>query len=90
MYRALYPKDDIDRLYVARKEREVERGLISIGDWVDLSIQGLKNYIKKSKERLIKAANNSIENRSRDRKWEVKQLHVYFKQQTVEIVHDKT
>ena len=35
---------------------------------VDASIQGLKDYIRKSKERLIRAASNSIDNIRPDRK----------------------
>ena len=42
---ALHPRDDVDRLYVSRKERG--RGLTSIEDTVDASIQQLENYIKK-------------------------------------------
>ena len=37
MHKALHPRDDIDRLYVSRKERE--RGLTNIEDSVDASIQ---------------------------------------------------
>ena len=47
MHKALHPRDDIDRLYVSRKERE--RGPTSIEDSVDASIQRLEHYIKKSK-----------------------------------------
>ena len=46
---ALNPKDDIDRLYVSRKEGE--RGLTNIKNCVYVSLQGLEDYIKKSKER---------------------------------------
>ena len=53
--------------YVSRKEGG--RGLTSIEDCVDASIQGLEDYIEKSKERLIAAANNSIDNASS--KWKI-------------------
>ena len=43
--KALYPRDDIDKLCVSRKGG---RGLTKI-DCVDASIQGLEDYIKKSK-----------------------------------------
>ena len=43
MHKALYPRDDIDRLYVSRKEGD--RGLASIEDTVDASIQRLEDYI---------------------------------------------
>ena len=42
------------RLYVSGKGG---RGLTSIEDWVDASIRGFKECIKKSKERMISAAN---------------------------------
>ena len=46
-------------LHVSRKERG--RGLASIEDSVDASIRGFENYIKKRKERLITAVNNSAD-----------------------------
>ena len=45
MYKALHPGDDVDRLYVSRKEWG--RGLASIEDSVDASIQWLEDYIEK-------------------------------------------
>ena len=45
MLKALHPRDDVDILYVPRKERE--RGLASIEDCVDTSIQRLEGYIEK-------------------------------------------
>ena len=51
--KALHPRDDIDRLYVPRKEKG--RGLVSIEDYIDASLLGLENYIKKRKERSIPA-----------------------------------
>ena len=60
MQMALHPRDDIDGLYVSRKEGRKE--LISIKDYVDASIQKLGDYIKKRKEKLITAASNSTEN----------------------------
>ena len=80
MHKALHPRDDIDRLFVSRKEGG--RGLTSIKDCIDASIQGLKDYIKKSKERLITVATSSIDNiraNKKKRKWEEKQLYGYFK-----------
>ena len=78
MHKALHPRDDIDRLYVSRKEGR--RGLTSIKDSGDPSIPGLKDYIKKSKERLNTATSNSTGNIkihrtiTRKQKWEEKQL----------------
>ena len=45
MHEALYPRVDVDRLCVARKEGI--RGLTSIQDSVGASIQRLEDYIKK-------------------------------------------
>ena len=59
--KALHPRDDIDRLYVSRKERG--KALASIEDSVDASMQRLEDYIKKEcNERLIIATRNSIDN----------------------------
>ena len=44
MQKALHPRYDVDRLYVSR--REGGRGLASIEDSVDTSIQRLKDYIE--------------------------------------------
>ena len=44
LYKALHPRDDVDRLYVSRKEGG--RGLASIVDTVDGSIQRLEDYIE--------------------------------------------
>ena len=57
MYKVLHPKDDIDRLYVSRKEGG--RGLSSTEDNIDTYIQQLKDYIEKHRERLIKATRNN-------------------------------
>ena len=53
IHKALHPRDDIDRLYVSRKEGG--RGLASIEDSVDASLQRLKDYIQKHEEGLITA-----------------------------------
>ena len=95
MYKVLHPRDDIDRLYISRKE--VDRELTSIDDYVDASIQGLDKYIKNNRERSITTAYNSIGNISTSRKTtkttkqkcEEKQLYGYFKRQNGEFAHDK-
>ena len=56
MYNALHPRDDVDRLYVSRKEGG--RRLASIEDTVDSSIQWLEDYIEKHERRLITAIRN--------------------------------
>ena len=52
--KALHVRDDIERVYVSRKEGG--RGHASIEESVDTSIGGVEDYIKKSKERLITVA----------------------------------
>ena len=46
LHKALHPRDDVERLYVSRKEGG--RGLASIEDSVDASIQRLEDYIKRT------------------------------------------
>ena len=48
MNKALLHRDDVDRLYVSRKEQR--RILASIEDNVDASIQRLEDYIENTKE----------------------------------------
>ena len=50
MHKALHPRDNVDRLYVWIKEGG--RGLASIKDSIDESIQRLEDYIEKHKGRL--------------------------------------
>ena len=78
MHKALHPRNDIDRLYVSRKERG--RGLASIEGNADASIQRLEDYIEKHKRGLITAirndADNTIDDRmtiTRKQQWEEKQ-----------------
>ena len=75
MHKALQPRDNVDRLYVSRKEGG--RGLASIEDRVDASIQRLKDYIEKHERGLITAIRNdtnyTIDDRrtiTRKQKWE--------------------
>ena len=83
-HKALHPRDDIDRIYVSRKEGE--RGLTSIEDNVGVLIQQLEDKIKKSKERLITVASNSSNTirinrrttKTKQQKWEEKQSYGYF------------
>ena len=95
VHKALHPKDDVDRLYIPRKEGG--RGIGSIEDSVDTSIQQLEVYIEKHERRLITAirnkTDNTIDNRmtkTRKLKWEGKQLHGHFKQLINNISHNKT
>ena len=95
MHTALHPRDDVNRLYVPRKDGG--RGLASIEDSVDTSIQRLEDYIEKHERGLITAirnnTDNTIDNRmsiTRKQKWEGKLHYERFKRLINNISHDKT
>ena len=95
MHKALHPRDDVDRLYVSRKEGG--RGLASIEDNVDASIQRLENYIEKHERGLITIIRNDTHNTidermttTRKQKWEGKQLYWCFKRLINNISNQKT
>ena len=84
MHKVLHPRDDVDRLYVSRKQGG--RGLTSIEDTVDASIHRLEDYIEKHERGLITAIRNDTDNtvdermtKTRKQKWEGKQLYGCFK-----------
>ena len=93
MHKALHPRDDVDRLYVSRKEGG--RGIASMEDSVDVSIQQLEDCIQKHDGRLITAIrndNNTMDNRmtiTRKQKWDGKQLYGHFKRLINNISFDK-
>ena len=60
MHKELLPRDDVDRLYVSRKEGR--RGLTCIKDIIDTSIKRLEDYIEKRGERLITATRTNTDN----------------------------
>ena len=60
MHKALHQTDDFDTLYVSR--REGGRGLASIEDGVEASIQQLEDYREKRGGRLITATRNNTIN----------------------------
>ena len=77
MHRALHPRDDVGRLYVPRKEGG--RGLASIEDCIDTSIQRLEDYTEKHERGLITAIRNNTDNtidnrmiKTRKQNWEGK------------------
>ena len=95
MHKTLHPRDDVDRLYVSRKEGG--RGLANIEDSVDASIQRLKDYIQKHDGGLVTATRNDTENTmnnrmtiTRKQKWEGKQLYGRFKRLINNISNHKT
>ena len=92
MHKALHPRDDVDRLYVSRKEGG--RGLTSIEDSIDASIERLEDYIEKHEGGLITATRNNTDNTmanrmtiTRKQKWDEKQLYGRFKQLINNISH---
>ena len=95
MHKALHPRDDVDRLYVARKEGG--RGLANIEDTVNASIQRLEEYIEKHDRGLITTikndTNKTIDERmttNRKQKWEEKQHYGCFKRLINNISDQKT
>ena len=60
MHKASHPRDDVDRLYVSRKEGA--RGLANIEDNVHASIQ-LEDYIGNHEQRLIVSIRNNTDKR---------------------------
>ena len=95
IYKALHPREDVDRLYVPRKKGG--RGLASIEDCVDTSKYRLEDYIEKHERGLITAIRNDTDNTIDDRmtttrkqKWEKKQLYGRFKRPLINISHQKT
>ena len=59
-HKALNPRNDVDRLYVSR--REWGRRLACIKDSVDASIQRLEDYIEKHERWLITAIKKDTDN----------------------------
>ena len=95
MHKTLHPRDNVDRLYVSRKEGGRELAIIE--NSVDASIQRLEDYIEKHEGGLITATRNDIDNTmanrmtiTRKQKWEEKQLHGRFKRLINSISHEKT
>ena len=60
MHKALYPRDDVERLYLSRKE--AGKGLTSTEDSIDASIQRLEDNIEKHEKGLITAVRNDTDN----------------------------
>ena len=99
MRKAFHPKDDVDRLYMGRKDGG--RRLISIEECVENSMLGLREYVENSNERLIRAAKDwyevseeSVDGLKRCRaaerkeRWKEKPMHGQFIRQTMDIADD--
>ena len=91
MHKAWHPRDDV----VLR--REGRKGLASIEDSVEVSIQQLEEYIEKRGGRLITATRNNINNTrtsgttiTRKQKCKEKPHERRFKRLTSDISHEKT
>ena len=94
MHKALCPRDDVDRLYVSKKEGR--RGLTSTEDSIYISIQRLEDYIEKPGGKLITATRNKTDNSKTNRtvitrkpKLSEKQLDGCFKRLKSDISHEK-
>ena len=100
MHKALYPKSNVDRLYISRNEGG--RGLISVEDTIETSKIGLERHVQESKELLLSAAKRSDmevketvkqykNRRAKERKenWKEKVLHGQFIRQTEEIAGEE-
>ena len=84
MHKALHPRDDVDRLYVSRKQGG--RGLASIEDYIEKHERGLITTIRNETD-------NTIDERvttTTKQKWEGKQLYGRFKRLINNISHQKT
>ena len=91
----MYPRDDVDRLYMSR--REGGRGLASIEDSIDAPIQCFEDYIEKREGKQITATGSNTDDMrtsgttiTRKQKWEGKQLYGRFKWLTSDIAYEKT
>ena len=94
MHKVFFSRDDKDGVYGSR--RDAGRGFVNIEDSIDSTMRGLENYNEKREKRLISVTISSTDNVrtnqtkiTKKQKWEEKQLYGYFKQQTVEISHEK-
>ena len=60
MHKGWYPRDEVDRLYVSRKEGG--REIANIEDIVDASMQRLEDYIENCWRRLFTVTRNDTDN----------------------------
>ena len=69
MHKALHPREDVDRLYISRKDRE--RGLACIDDNVDALKWRLEDYIGKHEGGLIIALRNHTDKKKGGRQIDI-------------------
>ena len=91
----IHPREDVDRLYVSRKEGESR--LASYEDSVVATIRRLDDSIEKYEQRPITATRNDTYNTkfnrmtiTRKQEWEEKQLYRRFKRLMTNISREKT
>ena len=94
MHKVLHPRDEVDRLYVSKKEGGSE--LTSIEDSVDTLIRRFKGNIEKHEGEEITVIRNDTDNTvanritiTRKQKWEEKQYYGRFKR-LINILLEKT
>ena len=93
MHKALNPRDNIDRLYVSRKEGR--RRLNNIEEGMDVSIRVIEDNIKRAK-RLITATRKNMQHieQQNNNSWKTemgsKRKCRYSKRQPNEILYEKT
>ena len=90
MHKALHPRDDVNRLYVSRKEGG--SGLASIEDSVEASIQRPEDYIEKHERGLMTVIKYDTDNTIDDRMIRIRKQQHYgrFKRLINTISDDKT
>ena len=86
IHKALHSRDNVDRLYLSRKEGG--RMAANIQDRINASIKRFKDYIEQRGGRLITRAWGKRK-KTDNKKWEGKQLHGRFKRLTSDIKHEE-
>ena len=98
MYGGLYPKSDVERLYIPKIDGG--RGLIATEDCVKLAATGLEVHVYGSEERLLQAARGDSEDgletlsilkkAKRLQDWEENALHDQYLRQTKEVKSEQS
>ena len=98
MYGGLYPKSDVERLYIPKIDGG--RGLIATEDCVKLAVTGLEVHVYGSEERLLQAARGDSEDgletlsilkkAKRLQDWEENALHDQYLRQTKEVKSEQS
>ena len=86
MHKALHPRDDVDGLYVSRKEGG--RGLNSIDDSLDASIQRVEDNIEKCRRWLITATRNNTDD-TRISRTEITRRQTWEENNSMDVLSDQ-